>query len=183
MTNIEWSNKWANSPEFIDKVNREYEAQFNNPTPTDPRDSWNEDKCIQEWQKLQTALSSAKEAEMEMRKYVVKRAFPKPDEGINNKDLGNGYKLKAGIKFNYKLDNDNDKIWNALDTIAKIGNEGSFIAERLISWTPNFLLTEYRALQENNTEQSKQILNIINSVLTITDAAPTLEVKEPKVKK
>ena len=78
---------------------------------------------------------------MEMRKYIVSRAFSENVEGTNNKDLGNGYTLKAGIKFNYKIAVDNNKLEECLDRIAKIGNRGNIVAERMISWTfPRFLL-------------------------------------------
>jgi hypothetical protein len=116
---------------------------------------------------------------------VVSRAFPNANEGTNTVELGNGYELKAGIKYNYKLD-ENPKVEAGLDAIEKIGNQGKFIADRLVSWTPNFQLTEYRKLQEEAKEGSKdaqEILKIASSFLTITDAAPTLEIKAPKAKK
>jgi len=160
-----------------------------NPVPKDPIaeawDSFGRDAVLMQWQKLQKDLAAAKEAEMEFRKYVVKRAFPNPTEGTNTQELGNGYQLKAGIKFNYKL-KDNDTVKLGLAEIAKIGNDGSFIADRLVSWTPNFLLTEYRQLQEDCEKGDTKaigIMKIINSFLEITEAAPSLEIKEPKAKK
>jgi len=105
---------------------------------------------------------------------------------MNTQDLGNGYQLKAGVKYNYNLDSDNNKIEDALLRIGKVSNEGPFIADRLISWTPNFLLTEYRQLQESaqaGSPQAKEMLKIVGEILTITDAAPTLEIKQPKGKK
>jgi hypothetical protein len=153
--------------------------------PVDPRDSMTRDEVLLEWERLKTLLATAKEQEMEYRKYVVSRAFPNANEGTNTVELGNGYELKAGIKYNYKLD-ENPKVEAGLDAIEKIGNQGKFIADRLVSWTPNFQLTEYRKLQEEAKEGSKdaqEILKIASSFLTITDAAPTLEIKAPKAKK
>lgn len=129
-----------------------------------------------------------KEQEMAYRKICASFLVPDPQkhEGMNNVELGNGYTAKVGIKFNYKLDNDNTKIWEALDRIKKISNQGTFIAERLISWHPSFLVTEYRMLQEEaetGSPDAKLILKEVETILTITDAAPTLEIKEPKVKK
>jgi hypothetical protein len=138
------------------------------------------------WEKTKQALADAKEKEMELRKYIVARAFPNPNEGMNTEELGNGYQLKAGVKFNYKLVGDNKQIQNALSRIGTVGNQGAFIAERLVSWTPNFLLTEYRVLQEeaeNDSPYAKEILKIIGEVLEVTDAAPSLEIKAPKAKK
>lgn len=150
-----------------------------------PWDSMNEDALLLLWQNKKDAIEKAKAEEMELRKYIVKREFPKPNEGMNNKDLGNGYTLKASVKYNYNLA-DNDKVEECLSKIAALGNQGSFIAERLVSWTPKFLLTEYRQLQEEAEKGSgfaKQCLDEVNNMLTITEAAPTLEIKEPRAKK
>lgn len=137
--------------------------------------------------KTKENLDYIKEKEMEYRKICT--AFLVPDaqrnEGMNNVELGNGYVAKVGIKFNYKLA-ENDKVWEGLDKIKAIGNQGAFIAERLVSWTPNFLVTEYRTLQEEAEKgslQAQDMLKIVSEFLTITDAAPTLEIKEPKAKR
>jgi hypothetical protein len=49
-----------------------------------------------------------------------------------------------------------------------------------VSWTPNFLLTEYRALSETDTQEAKDILRIVHEMLEITDAAPAVSIVEPK---
>lgn len=149
-----------------------------------PWDSMNEDALLMLWQQKKDAIEKAKAEEMDLRKYIVGREFPKKQEGMNNKELGNGYTLKAGIKYNYKLA-DNDTVEDVLNKMSALGNQGSFIADRIVSWTPNFLLTEYRQLQEDAEKGSgfaKQALDLINGMLTITEAAPTLEIKEPKAK-
>ncbi len=152
---------------------------------TNPLDAMTEDQLLMQWADLKLKVEAAKATEMEMRRYIVSRAFPEKVEGTNNKDLGNGYVLKAGIKFNYKIAVNNNKLEQCLDRIAKIGNRGNIVAERMISWTPNFLLQEYRLLQDevNNSIEAKEILKIVNEFLVITDAAPTLEIREPKIKK
>lgn len=153
--------------------------------PVDPRDTMSRDELLMKWEGIKKELSDLKEKEQEFRKYIVKRAFPDAKEGMNNQDLGNGYTLKAGVKYNYKLA-ENKKVEACLDRIAKVGNQGEFIAERLVSWTPNFLLTEYRNLQEQEKDGSKDakaILAIVNEMLTVDTAMPTLEIKEPKGKK
>ena len=159
-------------------------AQTNWPS-LNPWDNMNEDALLLEWQASKDAIERAKVYEMDLRKYIVKREFPKPTEGMNNKDLGNGYVLKAAIKYNYNLA-DNDTVEATLEKLSKLGNAGSAISDRLVSWKPNFLLTEYRQLQEDKEKGSQfanQALDIINSMLTITEGAPTLEIKEPKAKK
>ena len=156
-----------------------------NPKPTNPYDEWSKDQCLMYWQSLKNALEVARESEMEFRKYIVKREFPNPNEGMNTQELGNGYQLKAAIKYNYNL-LDNDTVEKCLNKIENIGNDGKFIADRLVSWKPSFLLTEYRTLQDDAAKGSKsanEILTIISEMLEITEASPTLEIKEPKSKK
>lgn len=144
-----------------------------------------EDQLLMLHMEKKKAIEIAKEEEMELRKYIVNRAFPKKQEGTNTKALGNGYELKASVKYNYNLA-DNDIVELCLNRISSIGNVGSFVADRLVSWKPSFLLTEYRQLCEDKAkgdEVARCILDIVNEMLTVTEAAPTLEVKEPKAKK
>ncbi len=157
------------------------------PTPiTDPRDTLSRDELLTKHLVIKEQLEKLKAEELDLRKYIVKRAFPDAKEGMNTQELGNGYQLKAGVKFNYNLVNDNDKIFLVQDKISKVGNKGAFIAERLFSWKCNFLLTEYRVLQEDakaNSPDAIEILKLLTEVLTIDDkAAPTLDIKEPKGK-
>ena len=154
-------------------------------TPTNPLNAMNEDALLMLWQAKKTAIEVAKEEEMNLRKYIVERAFPKKEEGTNKADLGNGYALKAVVKYNYKCA-DNDTVEAGLNQLSALGNDGSFIADRLITWTPSFKLLEYRQLQEDKDKGSKfaeEALKIITTFLTISEAAPTLEIVEPKKKK
>jgi hypothetical protein len=169
----EWQNQWAVPNQVI-----------LTPFPN-PLDAMNEDQLLILWQQKKTAIDVAKEEEMELRKYIVKREFPKPVEGTQRKELGNGYELKAVIKYNYSLA-DNDKVEECLNHISDLGNEGPFIADRLVSWKPTFLKTEYNDLLDRKSkgdERAVKILNIVNSMLTITEGAPTLDIVEPKGKK
>lgn len=133
------------------------------------------DQLLVLWNNLKETLETVKKNEMELRKYIVAREFPKAEEGTNSVQIGNGYELKCTLKFSYNLDNKDDKVNLALDEIAKTGNEGTFIAERLVSWKPNLSVKEYRELEP-------QYKKIIDKVLTIKDAAPTLTICEPKGK-
>lgn len=176
---MNWQNTWDSSTPSPSPVQT-------NPEPSlfPDWDNKDRDAVLMEWDRRKKALITIKEEEMEFRKYVVKRNFPNPEEGTNKIDLGSGYELKAKISYNYKLA-DNDTVEKGLDQIAKIGNQGAFIADRIVSWTPIFLLTEYRKLQEEEatSEDARKILSIIYTFLTIEDAAPSLEIKEPKSKK
>ena len=149
-----------------------------------PYDALNQDALLMLHKQMQDDLSSLKAKELELRKYIVNRAFPKKEEGINTLDLGNGYDLKAVVKYNYRLA-DNDIVEKTLQLIAESSNEGPFIADRLVSWTPNFLKTEYTKLQEDaerGSESAKRILKLVEIMLEVTDAAPTLTIKAPKAK-
>lgn len=144
----------------------------------------NRDGLLMLWQKAKEDIEKAKNFEMEIRKLAVKATFDKPKEGMNTVELGNGYIAKASIKYNYNLA-DNDTVEACLDEISKVGNEGSFIADRLVGWTPAFKLTEYRLIQEGVEKGDQSCIKImasINKMLTITEAAPTLEIKAPKTK-
>lgn len=176
----DWNNTWGAQNAFPQPPI----AHGINPTPATPYDALSNDELLLTWQKAKDAIEAAKAAEMEIRKYIVKREFPQAREGMNNKDLGNGYQLKAGVKFNYNLA-DNDTVESTLDKLTAMGAAGSAIAERLVSWKPNFLLTEYRQLQEEKEKGSQfaiTALSVISEMLTITEGAPTLEIKEPRKK-
>src|SRR5216684_4805074 len=166
-------NFWSSTPAWPNRQN--LSVPIPSPDPMTLYDAMSRDEVLIEWDQRKRQLEKAKEAEMEMRQYIVKRAFPDPKEGVNRVELGNGYELKATVKYHYNLDSDLDKVEAALDKIASMGNEGSFIAERLVKWEASFLLTEYRKLQANDaTTLQREMKKVIDSVLLITDAAPTL---------
>jgi hypothetical protein len=155
------------------------------PASANPWDALSRDQLLTMHLELKKQLDKLKDDEMKLRKYIVAKAFPEAKEGMNTQELGNGYELKAGVKYNYNL-KANTIVEEGLEELSKTGNDGSFIAERLVSWTPNFLLTEYREIQllaEEGNELAKQRLYIISKFMTITEGAPTLEIKEPKGKK
>ena len=140
------------------------------------------DQLLVSWQEAKEALEKAKEAEMFLRKKVVDFAFdPNKQSGTENVDLGNGYKLKAVKKLNYGfIKNDENKldkaaIDKALAKIEKDGAVGELIAERLVKWTPDLSLSEYKLLSDKHKA-------IIDSVIVTSEGSPTLEIVEPKNK-
>ena len=124
---------------------------------------------LMNWQKATTDLLLAKEYEMNIRKYIMGRLFPNAKEGTNNFDLGNGYKLTAVVKFNYKFES-NDKVQEMIMEFERIGSD---VSARLVKWKPEPSITEYRKL----TGQYKAIAD---AAIIITDATPSLEIKAPK---
>lgn len=184
MTNDPWSalaeaKQPSAKPEWLTP---ELEAMLlNDKLPLD------KDGMLLLWQRVQRKLTIIKEMEMSYRKICAAFLVPAKTEGTNTVELGNGYQAKVVNKYNYKPNPENKIIWKALEKIEAIGNQGKFIAERLFSWSPNFLLTEYRKLQEDaqeGSEDAKAILKIVNTdMITIEEASPTLEIREPKEKK
>jgi len=131
---------------------------------------------LSEWEKAKAALEVAKEVEMTLRNEVVAAFWPNgADEGTTRVPLANGYSLKYVRKINHTL-GDNEEVEKALADIAALGPEGKFIAKRLVGWTPKLYLTEYRQLDG-------QYKKIIDKVITTKDAAPSLEIVEPKAPK
>lgn len=144
------------------------------------------DGMLMLWQKAKENLDHWKDLEMAWRKICAAFLVPAKTEGATTVPLGNNYNAKVNNKYNYKLDSNNDRVWAGLDKLEKLGNEGKFVAERLVSWSPNFLLTEYRQLQEDaekGSQFAKEALKIIAEFMTITPAAPELKIVEPKAKK
>lgn len=142
-----------------------------------PQDQY--DALIMKWQKSKETLEIAKEEEIALRKQVAEQNLLRVEEkkeGVNTNELGNGYAMKTTVKYNYKLTDDNDKIDAMLDTLEKTGNEGAFLAERLVSWKATLSVSEYKDLDPKYKK-------IVDTVLTITEGTPTVELKEPKAKK
>lgn len=160
---------------------------MNNPAPfpTTKWDTLTNDEKLMAWNKLKLDIEDLKAEEMDLRKLIVRSAFPEAVEGTNTIELGNGYKLKGVVKYNYKLP-DNDAVEAGLKKLESLGNQGPFIADRIVGWTASFKLTEYRLLEEDAEKGDKfsiDALAIIHSFLEISEAAPTLTITEPKVKK
>lgn len=147
----------------------------------------NRDGLLMLHKRSKEQLDYWKEEEMMLRKIAVVELVPAKTEGTTNVELGNGFKAKVVNKYNYKLNSDNDKIWSCLDRVSKVGNQGAFIAERLVSWHASFLKEEYNILidEASKGDQSAiEILKIVNNeLITITEAAPTLDIIEPKASK
>lgn len=155
---------------------------------TEERLSADKDGLLMLWERYKRKLTLIKDFEMELRKLAVQflvQQVEEPKTGVNNVDLGGGYTAKVGLKLNYKLEGNNEQIESILDKIETCGNEGKFIAERLVRWSADLSVTEYKDLQEQakTSDVSKQILAILNEIVVTDDGAPTLEIKEPKSKK
>lgn len=154
-----------------------------NPTSTiSPRD-----QMIMQWQQAKAAADSAIALERDLRATIVANAWPvgKRKVGTNNLDLGNGVTLKGVLALTYKLDSADDsaRTYAAEEAIEALGNEGAFIASRLIKWKPELSVSEYKALETEGQYANAthvKIKAIIDEVLTISDASPQVSVVYPK---
>lgn len=139
------------------------------------------DHLLANWEESKKRLEVAKDDEMNWRKKAVAFAFdPNKTSGTERIELGNGYEAKAVKKMNYGFVKtsdgakvDKDKIEDALEKIEETGPVGELIASRLIKWTPDLSLTEYKQL-------TPEFKAIIDPVLVLTPGAPTLEIIAPK---
>ena len=141
------------------------------------------DRLLLSWEESKKVLEVAKEKEMEQRKAVVAFAFdPNKESGTERIEIGNGYQAKAVKKINYGFVKTEDGKLNkaaidkALAKIEKDGAMGELIAERLVKWTPDLSLTEYKQLDE-------KFKKIIDEVIVTSEGAPTLEIIAPKTPK
>ena len=131
---------------------------------------------VARWNEAKLALKEAQEAERELRAMAVSLAFPgiAPDaEGAKRVPLGNDKELKVTFKLNYKLDP--DAADDALTAMEKAGEEGKFLAERLVKWKPELSISEYRKLPGN-------FAAMIEKALTVTPATPTVEIVDKSAK-
>jgi len=141
------------------------------------------DRLLVDWQAKKAALETAKENEMAARKLAVMFMHDPSKSGTTeNVELGGGYKAKMKVPVNYgfvKRDDgktDKARIEKALSKIEKDGEAGELIADRLVKWSPELSLTEYKNLPDKYRK-------IIDDVITTTEGTPTLEIVEPKAKK
>jgi hypothetical protein len=139
------------------------------------------DRRLAVWDEAKKVLEAAKTSEMEARKAVADYCFPNAKEGTNRIELNNGYSLKCVAKMNWSIKAPNEEVDKIEDEAAKLGNEGTFLIERIICWKPEFSKSEYKKL---NTELPvhKAVKDLVDSVLDITPGAPTLTIEEPKAK-
>lgn len=140
------------------------------------------DQLLFAWQDAKQVLERAKERELELRNQCVDfLSDPDKTKGTENVELGGGYKAKMIKKENISFVKneegkvDKNAIEKALQKIEKDGAVGELIAERLVKWTPDLSMTEYKQLSEKHK-------NIIDSVIITTPGTPTLEIVEPKNK-
>lgn len=126
------------------------------------------DEKILEWKNAKVQLDAFKTLEMKLRSELVSENFDGSKlEGTENLDLGNSWKLKCVKKLSHKLTNKNGETAKALVALP------SHISERLVKWEPTLSVSEYKRLDPAHRA-------IIDEVLTIKEASPSLDLVAPK---
>lgn len=133
-------------------------------------------KLLSDWDNAKAQLEKYKTLESELRAEVVTQFTDAAQKkGTENVELANGFVLKVVKKQNVKIDG--DKVNDVLDNIEKIGGpEGKLIADRLVKFEPKLSVTEYNQLPEKYKA-------LVDSMVTTSDATPTVEIVAPKSKK
>lgn len=148
----------------------------------------NRDQLLTDWKAANEALAAAKAREAELRPLVIEAFSDVTDEmasGIENIDVGYGYTLKVDRKLNYSLAsaNDYEAVDNAADAIGEIldGDFGETIVNRLFKRKFEISVTEYKKILE--LPNGAKIKAIVDKILTIKPAAPSVKLEPPKTKK
>lgn len=129
---------------------------------------------VKKWQKAVKALAKAKAEEIELRNELINEVFPERTLGTNYRDINDAERLQAVFSLTYRLDPE-DVTQKALDKIIARTPEGKFITDRLVKWDPCLYTSEYKLLRPEDKK-------IIDEVLTVTEAQPTLKVVPRKDK-
>lgn len=129
-----------------------------------------EEKLLADYENAKAQLTYWKAEEVRLRIDVANLVQPANIDGTF-KVTKAGYTTKVVKKLNYTLDKDHKKVYDIQEKMEVTGNEGYEIAQRLFKWEVDISVREYKTLD-------KPYKDLVDTVLTITDAAPTVEVKK-----
>lgn len=121
--------------------------------------------ALTRWIEADRLMREAVAAELEARAALTWIAFPTPFDGTNNQPLPDGKILQAVFKQNYNVDS---KLADA--TLKKLPPA---VARSLLTWNAKLKVGAYKALEPAHKA-------IVNEIVTITPARPSLEIVEPK---
>lgn len=113
-----------------------------------------------EWAAANEALQLAKTRELELRGQVVKACFEEDlVSGTTNLVLDRGYTLKANRRPSTKI-TDMIKFKAAIATLLKTGKVGKLLVTRLLKWTPEVSLSEFKKLSAEHAVIFKEAVEI-----------------------
>jgi hypothetical protein len=176
-----WGNPIAPPIEEAPRGTPEWVAKVGHGSP-----AWEQyrDELGAKWEASKERLTAAKEAEMDLRKQFADFMLPPEGRksGVNNVELPGGYVAKITHKINYKVAAPRTVIEDAEEIAATIGNEGTFLFERIIPIKYDFSVGEYNKLQPE-LETHRKMKELIDTLIERSDGAPALEIKAPKAPK
>lgn len=127
---------------------------------------------IMAWWGASAKLSEVKATESALRQQVIDKCFVSMDVGTNKLPLGSGYILKATKKLTYnikknEITNDYSHVNGVLD---KLNNPQ--LVDEIVRWKPELSSTAYKKLTKDEQQ-------LINTIVTISEATPSLEMVVP----
>lgn len=150
---------------------------------------------IRLWLDFKVKAEAAVEAERNIRADVTKALFPTPKKGTQRYVSPEGFgsiKLVHGWTYTLgdreKIGEDGlkvpikDQVDNVLTAIEGLGERGVVLADRLVKWKPELVVSEYEALAMSNDPVDAQAKAFIDAILTVKEASPQLAFEPPKAK-
>jgi hypothetical protein len=138
------------------------------------------DELLSRWQSEKLLLDRAKADELKHRLAFVRFAFNKEKlEGTERIELRNGFVAKAVKNLRYIFvsreegETVEEALKKAIDDLVASGPEGVFVANRLIKFTAELQVGEYKKLPARLRE-------IMDRVIDTREGTPTLEIIPPK---
>lgn len=136
-------------------------------------------QLVGEWYKAKRDLAEAQARERMLRERVVADLFEYGEGELREKTerfgMPGGYSLKATFSIRHGFSSRED-VRAALDEIETMGDLGRELAERLVRWTPELSLSEYKKAPD-------AMRDILARVVVAKPALPSLELDPPKAKK
>lgn len=128
---------------------------------------------IQRWAETKAELDRVKARELEQRLALIAKHFADPpEEGTVAVDVGAGHELVATFALRYGLPNE-ELTRPVLDKMAKADPAGGELVKRLVKWTPELRISEWRKLPP-------KLAKLIAAIVKTPPATPTLELRSPK---
>jgi hypothetical protein len=127
---------------------------------------------IQRWADKAEELARVKAEELALRLELVAEHFPKGCTGTVKVEVGAGYVLAGEFGVYYRLPAE-DKTRPVLNRMAAADAAGPELVKRLVKWTPEVRVGELKQLPP-------RMRSLIDKVLTVSPATPSLELREPK---
>lgn len=140
-------------------------------------------ELLQEWRKAQADLQHYKSLESQLRSEVVsafsRRKFSREGEGISGTEIisvTSDLVVKINHRVIYDFSADKDEVVTHLVKLADFVPVP--IVDRLVSWKPTLVVSEYKKLPANGQNLMRQVLNIREGSKDVSIKEPDVEVRD-----